>query len=157
VGSAARAFGIAHTFGAQEKSDKFQSIQFNGKTGKYEVLFDQKRFEAANRTDAGPKGINPFPRDVSVYRRADPELADKVHILNQALDHLVETREFDPEVPKNITPLQLRAHYDNPDKVPLEASSGDKKGVPKNPRDQFHAAMDTLLKSAQNITDTHCL
>ena len=112
-GSAAQAQEAAKL--SNSHMNEFQTIKFNG--DKYVVEFDQRKFEkwaAKQPQEFGKptdKGYYPGPGSAASYMRLNKNTQDKLSIMNATLDHLVETAQYDPSVPKGVTPKQLREHY----------------------------------------------
>jgi hypothetical protein len=87
--------------------NKYISAKWNARTGQFEAIFDDRQF----KKDAG-KFTNSPSWNADKWREVGPQMKAKINTMNAAIEHLVQTSKYDPEL-AGLTPVQIRDHYAN--------------------------------------------
>jgi hypothetical protein len=144
------------------QNNQFQSLKYYPESGKWQIYVDKKAYDQWAKEPADPIELpgtagmtgtyQPFSKAVppfSAFQKADPQLLAKRDILNNALDHMSETTEYDKSVPSGLTPLQIRNHYADPGKYPFKNATGE---TPDQAKQKSYDEFDKWLTGIQNDT-----
>lgn len=137
-GAATNLFMVVKTKLPDTDPERFQSVQYDPKKGEYVIFFDQKAWQA-NQGKPKPNTYMsdieqlPFPQDNSLAAasKASPQLAAKRDMLNKLLTHISDTTQYTDNAPTGVTPLQIKNHFADPAKYPLQTPKGENAKTPQ--------------------------
>jgi hypothetical protein len=148
-GAAAKALNIAQA--TPQDGQSYFSPSYDTKRGVYTLKFDSTAYEADSKSHHNKLEGNAYatihmPPASQLKPTADQQ--KQVDTMNALLTHLTETSQYDGEIPKGVTPLQLREHYATGKALPSTTE-----GQPgKNPLNDLLTQVSNLQKSAENLT-----
>jgi soluble lytic murein transglycosylase-like protein len=104
----------------------YQTIQYNRNAGVFEIKTDiaAARAHAVEVSARNPMGARVDP---NVFSGTTTEAKQFLDTLNNSLDHTTKTGKWDLNLPKGLTPLEMRNHYatGTPFKTEQKATSAD--------------------------------
>lgn len=91
---------------APEALTRYQSIQYDPKSGQFYAKFDKAAFVTAPENATSDSHLMDIR--VGTASRISSAAQAQVQTMNQVLDHAVKTGKYDPSLPKGASPLDVR-------------------------------------------------